>query len=213
MKTSKLLVIALALLAALAMAAYIGGCSTEKPVQPAISTSQEPSVSTDATTTTKGEQESTALASWSEINMRIWSSALYYVGRYYGQQCKQFASDRVRDVTGYALPSTQSNWIYFNSGHVVRIIDGNTPGGGSLRSGVSAGNIIQMHIYYRNPSTGAVTDLPHTAIFSNYAPGGMNWVDCNFVPPNGLSVAIHFVSWDWFSSRVGTKYSVYQATS
>lgn len=177
---------------------------------PTLNTPENPFTPID-TTTSRPSMQSTALASWGEINMRIWSSALYYVGQNTGQQCKVFASDRVRVVTGFALPTTQSNWIYFNSGHVVKIVDGNVAGGGSLRSGVSAGNIIQMHIYYRNPTTGKVTDLPHTAIFSEYASGGMYWIDCNFMAP-GL-VARHFVPWDWFSSRVGTKYSVYQATT
>lgn len=144
-----------------------------------------------------------SMAWWWYVNQAIWNRAQQDIGKNLGMQCKPWASGVVQYATGFALPSTQSNGFYLNAGHSFKIVDGNVIGGGTIESGIGIGNIIQMYI-----SSGSYIG-PHTAIFYAYVQGGMYWVDCNFVAPG--KVSIHFVSWDWFHSRVGTRYSIYQA--
>lgn len=153
-----------------------------------------------------------ANAWWWYVNWDIWYRAHRDIGHNVDMECKPWASTIVHDVTGFWLPSTQSNGYYLNSGHVQMIVDGHTVGGGTIERGIGVGNIIQMRIKTRR-YTG-----PHTAIFYHYVTRnglpGMYWVDSNwFTDTYPEYVYVHFVSFDWFRRYVGTEYSVYQANN
>ncbi|MFH1236110.1 MAG: hypothetical protein V1685_04205 [Parcubacteria group bacterium] len=161
-----------------------------------------------------GQNFAADYAWWWYVNRDIWYRAHEDIGDDVGVQCKPWASDVVRDVTGFSLPSTTAapNDFYLNDGHVIKIVDGNVVGGGTIEYGIGRGNIIQMHI------TSKSYDGPHTAIFYRYGTyegaEGMFWIDSNWWKhtfPN--HVFVHFVSFDWFRRNVGTKYSIYQATN
>lgn len=143
---------------------------------------------------------------WWYVNQAIWNRAHQDIGDDVGLDCKPWASNVVKDATGFALPSTGSPDFYLNSGHVIMIVDGNTPGGGTIEYGISVGNIIQMHIKSSN------YDGPHTAIFYRYVDAGMYWIDSNwYQKAYPHYVYVHYVSFDWFRSKVDTRYSIYQA--
>ncbi len=147
---------------------------------------------------------------WWYINQAIWNRAHQDIGQNVYVQCKPWASAVVKDATGFALPATSSTDFYLNSGHVIKIVDGNVIGGGTIESGLGVGNIIQMHL------ATSKYNGPHTTIFYRYViyngVAGMYWVDSNWFTEDFPDyVFVHFVSFDWFRRYVGTKYSVYQA--
>ena len=152
---------------------------------------------------------------WWYVNRAIWNRAHRDIGHYVGVECKPWANRVVKSATGFNLPRTQNNDMYFDSGHSFMIVDGHTVGGGTIKRGVGIGNIVQMKII----SSSYVG--PHTAIFYRYTTpaekryngwNGMLLIDSNFFISSWPKyVYVHYVPWSWWDDKVWNRYSVYQA--
>lgn len=102
--------------------------------------------------------------------------------------------------TAVTLPQTKPNmYEWYPHPYVYKFPASHTP------DRWQAGQIIQMKWNNR----------PHTAIFiclyHSKEQNGMYWIDCNWGPPwNNRTVQYHFVSYEDFEEKVGTRYSVYE---
>ncbi len=213
MKTRTFLVLVMALLA-IAAAFFAQGCSTtEQPVQPVPAPSMdERSVSDNATVTTKGEVQSTALASWNSLSAMgkrqllletAYSDYLARRGAKTSYTCKTWAQFIVPKASGGSawLPKNCPNgygYYYCPLDHVTQILQNQS----APYTHFLPGRILQMWYGGQNK--------PHTAFIFSVSPSGMQWLDCNWVGGvgNGI-VGIHSISWSDFYRNV-VNYTLYE---
>lgn len=222
MKTSKTLVLVMALLAiTIVPTAFLGGCSEEQASNPITSVVTPTDNTVNPTDTVEGRQTmqpAAAAVDWNSLSAmakRQWLLETAYndyvarQGRTTTYNCKTWAQYIVQKASNYvaSLPSTsmpsicpKSDGYAFCSGRVTKILQNQS----ASYTYFLPGRVLQM--WYDG------TYKPHTAFIFASSSSGMSWLDCNFVggAGNGI-VGIHYISWADFYRKVPayTLYEVY----